>query len=303
MHQREHLTRAMWTLFEPIHAVSYFAPEARQAFADIGLPRYWDGYFAGRAAPLGAVSSAPVVAVFAGFSPALAARALPAAWTAASVDQVLKARLTGAANTLRRVFADADAIATAAAALTEAADRVDTLGRPLAAANAALSRPEDPYEKLWQAATTLREHRGDGHVMAQVTEDIAGLSGIVLRCAVDLDSVTMQRARGWTEDEWNAEFDALVFRGLVSAENTLTADGIETMNRAEQLTNRLALAPWRGLADKQLRDIAVILEPIAAACLSELPEAGPAGRPVRWNPKADPEASAVPTYPPAGLTG
>ncbi len=301
MQQREHLTRAMWTLFEPIHAVSYFAPEARQAFAEIGLTRYWDGYFAGRAAPLGAVTSAPVVAVFAGFSPALANRALPAAWSTASIDQVLKARLKGAANTVRRVFPDADVIAQAAAALAEAADRVDTLGRPLAAANAALSRPADPYEKLWQAATILREHRGDGHVLAQVTEEIAGLSGVVLRCAIDLDSATMQRARGWTEDEWNAEFDALVFRGLVSAENTLTADGWETMNRAEQLTDRLALAPWQGLADKQLRDIAVILEPIAAACLSVLPDAGPAGKPVLWNPTLDADASAVPTSPPADL--
>jgi hypothetical protein len=301
MQQRQHLTRAMWSLFEPIHAMSYFAPEARQAFADIGLSRYWDGYFAGRAAPLGPVSSAPVVAVFGGFSPALASRALPAAWSTASVDTVLQARLTGAVNTLRRVFPNADVVSQAAAALAEAADRVDTLGRPLAAANAALPRAEDPFEKLWQSATTLREHRGDGHVLAQVTEDVAGLSAVVLRCAIDLDSATMQRARGWSEDEWNAEFDALVFRGLVSAENTLTPDGWETLNRVEQLTNRLALTPWQGLTDRQLRDIAVILEPIAAACLAVLPEGGPAGRPVLWNPTTDPEAEAVPTSPPAGL--
>jgi hypothetical protein len=29
--------RAMWTLFEPIHAVTYFAPEARGAFEEAGL--------------------------------------------------------------------------------------------------------------------------------------------------------------------------------------------------------------------------------------------------------------------------
>lgn len=298
MQQREHLTRAMWTLFEPIHAVSYFAPDARQAFADIGLPRYWDGYFAGRSAPLGPVSAVPVVALFSGFSPALATRALPAVWNAASVDSVLQARVTGAANTLRRLFPDAGAVAHAAAALAEAADRVDTIGRPLTAANAALPRAQDPYEKLWQAATTLREHRGDGHVMALVTEDIAGLSTLVLRCAVDLDTTTMLQARGWTEDEWNAEFDALVFRGLVSAENALTADGWETLTRAEQLTNRLALHPWQGLTDNQLRDIAQLLQPIALACLDVLPELSPAGKPVLWNPAVDPDAVAVPTSPP-----
>lgn len=297
MQQREHLTRALWTLFEPIHAVSYFAPEARQAFADVGLPRYWDGYFAGRAAPLGPVNAPPVVAVFSGFSPALIARSLPAAWAAAPVESVLNARAIGAASTLHRVFPDAGTVAAAAAALAEAADRVDTIGRPLAAANAALHRPEDAYEKLWQAATTLREHRGDGHVLALVTEKIAGLSTIVLRCAVDLDAAIMQKARGWTEDEWNAEFDDLVFRGLVSAENTLTADGMETLTRAEQLTDRLALHPWQGLTDAQLRDIAQLLHPIAVACLAVLPEEGPAGRHSLWNPVLDPDAVAVPTTP------
>ena len=42
--------RAMWTLFEPIHAVTYFAPEARGAFEEAGLRGFWRGYFAGREA-------------------------------------------------------------------------------------------------------------------------------------------------------------------------------------------------------------------------------------------------------------
>jgi hypothetical protein len=81
MTAREHAVRALWTLFEPIHAVSYFAQEARDEFAAIGLTRYWDGYFAGRAAPLGTVPAAPVVAIFNGFSPSLVGRALPAVWS------------------------------------------------------------------------------------------------------------------------------------------------------------------------------------------------------------------------------
>jgi helix-turn-helix protein len=40
----------MWTLFEPVHAVTYFAPEARSAFEQAGLRGFWRGYFAGRAA-------------------------------------------------------------------------------------------------------------------------------------------------------------------------------------------------------------------------------------------------------------
>jgi len=46
--------RAMWTMFEPAHDVTYFTPEALQAFTEAGLRGYWRGYFAGRSAPLGA---------------------------------------------------------------------------------------------------------------------------------------------------------------------------------------------------------------------------------------------------------
>src|SRR5262249_20568323 len=52
--------RTMWTLFEPVHAVTYFTADSRSAYEQAGLRGFWRGYFAGRAAPLGAVS-APVV--------------------------------------------------------------------------------------------------------------------------------------------------------------------------------------------------------------------------------------------------
>lgn len=137
-----HLARAFWTLFEPIHAVSYFSAESRQAFADIGLPRYWDGYFAGRSAPLGEVSSAPVVAMFGGFAPSLVHRSLPAVWGVATVAQSLEARLSGAEACLRRVVPDEGVVELAAVVLAAAAAKVDTIGRPLSAANRTTCRPE-----------------------------------------------------------------------------------------------------------------------------------------------------------------
>jgi hypothetical protein len=50
--------RSMWTLFEPIHAVTYFAPEARSAYEQAGLRGFWRGYFAGRGGPPGAPRAA-----------------------------------------------------------------------------------------------------------------------------------------------------------------------------------------------------------------------------------------------------
>ena len=46
-------SRQMWTLFEPVHAVTYFAPEALDAWKAAGLRGFWRGYFAGRGGPLG----------------------------------------------------------------------------------------------------------------------------------------------------------------------------------------------------------------------------------------------------------
>ncbi len=291
---REHLARAMWTVFEPIHAVSYFSPQAREAFAAVGLTRFWDGYFAGRSAPLGAVSGAPVTAMFCNFAPAFVERAVPAVWATASVDSVLEARLVGAETTLRSFFGDEDAVAVAADAVQLAADAADTIGRPLAAGNQGQPRHDDPYRRIWQAAGTLREHRGDGHVIALVSEGIAGLSAIVLRSGLDLDATMMMKARGWTEEQWETERDALRSRGLLDADGRATAEGRDAVDRAELQTNRLALSPWEQFDDAQLRRIATLALPIARSVSPLYPYPNPIGMPESWDAAADPEATAVP---------
>lgn len=86
----------MWTLFEPIHAVTYFAPEARAAFEEAGLRGFWRGYFAGRAAPLGPTGAAVVTASFFNFAPAFVARAIPAVWDLIAPEDALATRLAGA---------------------------------------------------------------------------------------------------------------------------------------------------------------------------------------------------------------
>jgi hypothetical protein len=68
---RARVARGLWTLYEPVHAVTYFAPQAAEAFEHAGLRGFWRGYFAGRAAPLGPVGAAPVTAMFSSFSPSM----------------------------------------------------------------------------------------------------------------------------------------------------------------------------------------------------------------------------------------
>jgi len=196
------VSRRLWTLLEPLHAVVYFTAPSRQAFEDAGYRGFWRGYFAGRAAPLGPVGAAPVTALFYGFAPRMVARALPAVWDLAPPAAALAARQAGAVTALRQGFtaqqvaADDDLLTAVTGLLRRAVDGADPGGRPLGAANAALPWPDEPLAALWHGATVVRELRGDGHVAALLTAGITGVESLVLRSGRDLDRATVQAARG-----------------------------------------------------------------------------------------------------------
>jgi glucose-1-phosphate cytidylyltransferase len=81
----------------------------------------------------------------------------------------LAARLAGVDAAVHRVFGDelpSGNPPKAAAVLRDAFGACDVSGRPLFAANRELDWPDAPHLALWHAATLLREHRGDGHVIA-----------------------------------------------------------------------------------------------------------------------------------------
>src|SRR6185437_13615666 len=189
--------RAMWTMFEPVHDVTYFAPEALRAFTEAGLRGYWRGYFAGRAAPLGGAGAAVVTASFYNFAPAFVARAIPGVWDLITPQDAIAVREAGAAASLRRLLGGREAEAAKAADLLwRAAGDLDFAGRVLSAANSGLPVSGDPLTRLWQAATLLREHRGDGHFAALAAADIDGCEAVVLRCAKDISRDLMQPVRG-----------------------------------------------------------------------------------------------------------
>ncbi len=287
--------RALWTLIEPLHAVTYFSPEARAAFTDAGLRGFWRGYFAGRAAPFGAVGPAPVTAVFAGFAPSMVERALPSVWELADPPSVLALRRDGAVAALRRLLGDAPAgaVEEAASLLREAVSSLPLAGRPLGAANAALPADDDPWAELWQAATTLREHRGDGHVAAQLASGVAGLDALLLRAGADLSRALLQPARGWTDEQWDAGVVALQARGLLDADAEVTPEGTTVLRVVETMTDFAAAAPWSD--PERTAATGRALAPLARACLAELPQPSPIGSFSAWDPVGDPHADAVTT--------
>ncbi|HXP18050.1 MAG TPA: hypothetical protein VN840_00255 [Streptosporangiaceae bacterium] len=271
------VARSMWTMFEPVHAVTYFAPEARAAFEQAGLRGFWRGYFAGRAAPLGAVKAAPVTASFYNFAPPMVSRALPAVWDLVPPSEALAVRSAGAVAALSRLLAGLGGPARAAAGLlTEAVAGLDCAGRVLAAANTALPVPDEPVTRLWHAATVLREHRGDGHFAALLAADIDGCEALVLR-ATDMPRAQLQPLRGWTDAEWEGAAGRLADRGLIGADGLATPAGAELRAAIERATDAAAARPWSRLGPAFAAELAGVLAPISLACSAELPYPNPIG--------------------------
>jgi hypothetical protein len=250
------LARRAWTLFEPIHAIVYFAPEAKNSYAAAGLRGGWMGYFASRSAPMGAVSGEVVTAVFHNFRPSMVMRAIPDAWTFASPERVLEARLEVADAALRRLWGldvYGDEVTAAAAMTLEVAAGLEGSGRPLYAGHAGLEVPELAHLALWHACTLLREHRFDGHIAALTVHGVDGIDALVLASAAGtgMDALTMQQVRGWTEDEISSAWERLRERGLVDAAQGLTGEGVAVKAGVEEMTDRLASSVWEALSESR----------------------------------------------------
>jgi hypothetical protein len=275
----------MWRVFDPIHAVTYFAPECDEEFRACGLKGFWMGYFAGRGAPMGAVEPAVVTATFYNFAPKMAARALPDAWGFASPAKVLDARLAGAQRALGRILGpegSSPEVSSAADIARRAAEAVTVVGRPLAAANAALAWPSDPLLVLWQATTILREHRGDGHVAALVDAGLDGLQSHVSFVGTGaISRSVLQPARGWNDEEWQEAERSMVERGWLdpSDPEKLTPLGATARQQIEETTDRLAAEPWERMGEEATAELRALLKPMAAriADLGVVPVPNPIG--------------------------
>jgi hypothetical protein len=254
----------------------------------VGLRGFWMGYFAARAAPLGAVGPATVWATFFNFHEMQVRRAIPDAWTFADPASVLRARRTGAAAALRRMDPSVDQ---RAEALLPWLDRVvgaaDGSGRVLFSANRALGEvdeaggPGDPVEELWQACTSLREHRGDGHVAALTASGLDGCEALVIFALSEgIPGALFRDSRGWSPDEWEAARGRLEDRGLVAG-GQISPAGAELRRWVEQLTDELAGRPYAVLEDEEQLAVLESLRPLvrSVAAAGVIPFPNPIGLP------------------------
>ncbi|NMO90107.1 SCO6745 family protein [Actinomycetospora sp. TBRC 11914] len=275
--------REMWTLYEPVHALTYFAPAALAVSEPLG-DSFWARYVAQRAAPLGEVPTAVVVAAFGGFAPDRIADARAGIAPGVTPTAALGARLEG----VDAAFGDLPdapdvAVVTEAADLAwEAASACDDAGRVLGAANRALPRPAAPHLALWQATTTLREHRGDGHLAALAVHGVGAVASHVLKVAAgESPGRDLRLGRRIREAAWDAEVGRLRSAGLLGDGLVLTDAGWALHGSVEDATDRAAAGPWEALGPERTGRLAALLEPIAAAARSVVPAHNPIGLPPR----------------------
>jgi hypothetical protein len=276
------LARSAHNATNVLHSLIYFAPEAEQQFTAVGLKPGQMCYFAGRAAPMGAVGSGVVTATFYNFNPRLIARAIPEAWELASPEVVIGARFTAVDAALTRLLGP-DAIAsddmiTLAALAREASSACTPEGRPLYAGNADLDWPDAPHLVMWHAMTLLREHRGDGHIAALTEAGLSGIEALVTHCATGngfLDAFA-RSSRGWTQEEWDATVSGLAARGLFDDEGALTEAGQALRAQVEDATDRMAAAPWQYLGEQRTEEVVRIGKAMTRTVLKAgaIPRAG-----------------------------
>jgi hypothetical protein len=254
---------------EPLHNHLYFAPEQDEHLGALGLRPGRMCYFAGRAAPMGAVGPGLVTATFANFAPGIVARHVPRCWSLARPEQVVEARAAAARAALTRLLgaeaADAPEVAELAGLLREACSALTPEGRPIYAGTADLPWPDEPLLATWHGATLLREHRGDGHVASLVRHGLSGLEALVTHTATGrgFTEAAARATRGWSEEEWTAACGRLTERGLL-ADGGLTDAGLALRASIEAESDELSAAPWRHLGPERTARVVALGKQLSA---------------------------------------
>lgn len=233
-------SRRLWKAAETVHAVTYFSEESIAAARELGYRGFWMGYFAFRAAPLGPVGPAAVEALFNNFHADRVARALPDAWEIAPPSVAIDRRRGAAAEALRRFGVEGPDEYLLQAMFGSVAT-IAPHGRAMFAANRQIAPTGDPVADLWQWCTTVREHRGDGHVAALAVLGIDGLEATVLLAAdLGIDLELFEQSRGWERRHIDAALSRLGQHGLVDEDGGLTESGRSLRQEIEDLTDRQA---------------------------------------------------------------
>jgi hypothetical protein len=209
----------------------------------------------------------------------MVAKALPRCWDVVAPETLCRVRAIAAAEALGEVCrteARSDLLALLPL-LRRAAGRCDGTGRVMAAANRSLwpriatALGTGGLGEVWQACTTLREHRGDGHVAALTAHGLGGVEAHVLAAGSKAIPVEVLRDnRGWSEAEWEHATATLAGAGLLHADGRVTDAGRTLHGQVEGLTDELAEPAYAVLSDQALEE----LHGVMGACAADIAASG-----------------------------
>ncbi|MDO8731446.1 MAG: hypothetical protein Q7L55_02580 [Actinomycetota bacterium] len=254
------VSRALWAAAEPFALFGLAAPEAHEAMANLGMPRQ-SNFLALRGAPLGKAEPAVLAAAFHGFPRSRFEIHLTPIWQTIEPSDVVDGTHAVIPVMMNRVFGDSvdrAELARQAALLTDLAQTLDTAGRPLAAANQAVTSPDDPWAKLWRAWTTLREFRGDTHVAELVAHDVTVIEAQVLGALWKgdaLDVEMLRNTRKLDDEVWQRGVASLQARGLIDSDGALTEAGAALREEIELRTDIGCLRAWSQLSTADLEAV------------------------------------------------
>src|SRR4029453_7300383 len=169
-------------------------------------------------------------------------------WHTTTPQAAIAAREVGCVKALRRILGDrvdSPEFARAADLLLEAAISAPFEGRPMYAALRAIPIPDDVVARLFHAASLLREHRGDGHIAALMSEGVGGLEAHVL-FALDMrmPAEKFGRIPHLPAAQIAAVIDGMRDRDLIGDDGWLSDAGSAVTQRVEALTDDLAATPY-----------------------------------------------------------
>ncbi len=94
------------------------------------------------------------------------------------------------------------------------------------AALRSLPIPDDVVARLFHAASLLREHRGDGHIAALMTEGVGGLEAhVLLALDMDMPAEKFGRIHHLPAAQLAAVIDGMRARGLIGDDGWLSEPG------------------------------------------------------------------------------
>ena len=125
--------------------------------------------------------------------------------------------------------------------------------------------------EVWQACTTLREHRGDGHVAALTVHGLGGVEAHVLAAGTKgIPAEVLRDNRGWSEADWEQATATLAGAALLHADGRATDTGRTLHGQVEELTDELAEPAYAALSDQALEE----LDGVMAACAADVVASG-----------------------------